>query len=260
MAEQPANLVVAVLDSDVVAVVHERGLEKWARHPADIQLYQRDLLPEIMAGNYMVRNTPTARSFLRTWADYNKVKPSGFSSSDNGAIHLVVQKLSGVAGYDECYGLYRGLNSGGQDMDAYFNFTNCALKHIGEPRDWNLKSGGTLSVWRRFNYWAADGVYLNKVGNKEMGPLLFHGVKDAKDVADLYYNDINTCTRNAKAMQSTPSMKQQARRLVQGYPAFFPAGGECKGSPHATCHCMNQLNCWPLLPTEEPMPEMAETM
>lgn len=41
-------------------------------------------------GNYMVRNTPFARDFLMRWAQYYDEKPSGFSSSDNGAIQLVV--------------------------------------------------------------------------------------------------------------------------------------------------------------------------
>ena len=42
----------------------------------------------------MVRNTPFARDFLMRWAQYYDEKPSGFSSSDNGAIQLVVSLMA----------------------------------------------------------------------------------------------------------------------------------------------------------------------
>ena len=45
--------------------------------------------PRAVTGNYMVRNTEFSRDFLMRWAKYYDQRPSGFSSSDNGAIQLV---------------------------------------------------------------------------------------------------------------------------------------------------------------------------
>ena len=41
-----------------------------------------------MAGNYMVRNTAPTRAFLDRWSEYWRQMPRGYSSSDNGALHL----------------------------------------------------------------------------------------------------------------------------------------------------------------------------
>ena len=88
----------------------------------------------------MVRNTAFARDFLMRWANYYDHRPSGFSSSDNGAIQLVaplvppafsccslscftpdvlrkvvcwakVMETLRVEGYETCFDMYKNLTS-----------------------------------------------------------------------------------------------------------------------------------------------------
>jgi len=55
--------------------------------------YERGFFPEIMAGCLIVRNSPLGVAFVSQWLAYNAPKPAGFSSSDNGALHLAVLRL-----------------------------------------------------------------------------------------------------------------------------------------------------------------------
>merc|ERR1712113_417223 len=84
-----------VLDADVVGFVLPRGLEQWTQLDYDIQLYERGMTKEIAAGNYLVRNTPFARKFLRGWVNFTARRPPGFSSADNGALHLHIVEVLG---------------------------------------------------------------------------------------------------------------------------------------------------------------------
>jgi len=255
LESQPATLVAAIVDADVVAAVLERGLEKWANHPADVQLYQRCLLPEIMAGNYMVRNTPFSRTFLRNWAKYNFEMPKGFSSSDNGAIHLVVQDTVQVLNFPKCKKLYRGLDKPVTDLTTYFQFVKCTTDALGPPRDWRSR-GGIVAVWPRFNFWAADGVYMSKAASREIGPLLHHGIKDSKDVTGHYYKNVSACVQNTEnVIKSAAEIGIHAINLARGYKEYFPQGKDCPGTAIRQCpeRCLGTFSCWPLGDQEKPL-------
>lgn len=261
MEDQSPNLQVAIVDADVVAVVLERGLEKWANHDADVQVYQRCLFPEIMAGNYMVRNTPFARKFLRNWAKYNHKKPKGFSSSDNGAIHLVVQETVKATGFKKCKKMYNALKSTVNDLTEYFEYVTCVTDHLGPPRDWNA-SGGVVTVWPRLNFWATDGVYMVKAASVEIGPVIHHGMKDPKHVTEHYYKNVTSCERNYDlALQPADALGKHALGVARGYKEYFPQGKNCKGTALHQCpeRCMTRFACWPLKNREPPLPNQTCT-
>merc|ERR1712232_122668 len=200
---QHKNLVAAIVDADVVSAVFDRGLEKWANHPADVQVYQRCLLPEIMAGNYMVRNTAFARTFLRNWAKYNFEMPRGFSSSDNGAIHLVVMETMRLHGVDKCRKLYKALDRPVSELDKYWAFVKCTTDALGPPRKWQMRNG-TLTVWPRLQFYVSDGVYWDKWASDAVGPVMHHGIKDGKDVVQHYFEYVDRCHFNFAKVQKEP--------------------------------------------------------
>ena len=121
-----------VFDADTLAGSPEFGLDKWiVGQKADIAHYERCTTYEITAGNYLARNTPAAIQYLREWAAFEFKRPSGYSSADNGALHLHILQALNWAGADECGRLYSGLQDHGQNMDAYFKFTVCARSRLG---------------------------------------------------------------------------------------------------------------------------------
>jgi len=254
LESQPASLVAAIVDADVAAAVLERGLEKWANHPSDVQLYQRCLLPEVMAGNYMVRNTAFARNFLRKWASYNFEMPKGYSSSDNGAIHLVLQEMVQVEGFERCKRMYKALETPVTELDPYFAFVKCVLDRLGPPRDWRSK-GGVVTVWPRLNFWAADGVYMGMSGSREVGPVLHHGIKDKNDVLGKYYFNLSRCEGATTLLKDATKMGVHAIDVAHAYKDYFAQGKACKGTAARQCpdNCLRSFNCWPLDDQEPPL-------
>eukprot|EP00440_Ansanella_granifera_P011634 gb/GFBE01012634.1/.p1 GENE.gb/GFBE01012634.1/~~gb/GFBE01012634.1/.p1 ORF type:complete len:334 (+),score=88.24 gb/GFBE01012634.1/:1-1002(+) len=248
---KPANYTAAVLDGDVVVAAPSRGLDKWVRHGADVQLYNRCLLHEIMAGNYMVRNTPFARDFLMRWANYYHKKPPGFSSSDNGAIQLVVMETVNVEGFQTCYDMYRNLTAGVDNLDPYWDYVHCTKEALGPARAWKMHDG-SLTLWPRLEFFSADGVFLNKKASEKVGPIMHHGIKDHEEVVNLYYKDLEKCEVNTDGViRSAMAVGAYALDLAHSYPEYFPEGQKCRQCPD---HCMFTFSCEPLEDSELPRP------
>ncbi|CAE7242005.1 unnamed protein product [Symbiodinium natans] len=249
---QPADYVAAVFDGDVVAAAPKRGLEKWIDHGADVQLYNRCLFHEIMAGNYMVRNTAFARDFLMRWANYYDHRPSGFSSSDNGAIQLVVMETLRVEGYETCFDMYKNLTSQVTDLQPYWDYVHCTKEAIGPARAWRMPTG-SLTLWPRLEFYVADGVFLNRWASEEVGPMFHHGIKNPEDVSSFYYQDLGRCEVNAgSVLRSAAQLGETALHLARSYPEYFPAGSNCKQCAE---RCMESFTCQPLEDAEEPRPK-----
>eukprot|EP00960_Hanusia_phi_P072129 767709-Hanusia_phi.AAC.1 len=96
LLDRPANHYVAVLDADTAVVNYDKKLGDWLVGNKDIWFYHRFHNNEIMAGNYIVKNTRWSRKFLQDWYllhPGNKQEFSGMNA-DNGALHwLLLHRL-----------------------------------------------------------------------------------------------------------------------------------------------------------------------
>eukprot|EP00392_Amoebophrya_sp_AT5.2_P019055 g19759.t1 len=129
-----------VVDSDMALAGAELKLDSWIeQNPADVTFYERSWNFEVMAGNYIVRNTPFATEFLERWAAFYHRRPPGFSSSDQGAIHQLLVETLHLQGADRCNEQYRKLTASVMDLKPYFAFVSCTKKLLGPPRDWATK-------------------------------------------------------------------------------------------------------------------------
>ncbi|EKX35224.1 hypothetical protein GUITHDRAFT_146635 [Guillardia theta CCMP2712] len=92
----PADHHVAVLDADTAIVNFDKKIQAWLVGNKDIWFYHRFHNNEVMAGNYIVRNTAWSRRFLLDWYMLhpgNKHEYSGMNA-DNGALHwLLLHRL-----------------------------------------------------------------------------------------------------------------------------------------------------------------------
>ena len=125
------------MDADVVGVPSNASLKPWfdLAKENDLVFYERSWNFEIMAGNYIVKNSEYARGFLLRWSNFEYFKPSGFSSSDNGAIHLHVLHELGISGHKKCADLYKNLIAKVTNLNPYFEFVACTRELLGRHAD-----------------------------------------------------------------------------------------------------------------------------
>lgn len=253
LESQPDNFVVMVLDADVVAAVMARGLEEWAvHHEADLQFYQRVGIEEIAAGNYIARNTPFARKFLRDWASYSSRRIVGFNSEDNGAIHVLLLKVLRLEGAEQCEAMYNSLVSPLPGGPEYFAFVNCTLRLLGKPRSWQLKDGN-ITIWPRFHFVLLDAYQVLGQASPEFGPIMHHGMKEREKWKDHYFHDVQRCVANP-AFTNMPEAHWRLRvlRYARVYPAFFPTHGDY---PLFNEVCLRSLTCDPRNSDDPPLPK-----
>jgi hypothetical protein len=118
-----------VFDADVMAVP-DQPLDHWINtmNGADLLFYERCTQIEVMAGNYIARNTDAARDFLEGWSQWGPRQPSGFCSADNGAIHIHLLHKLGLEVDEpnaECLSKWNALTKKVDDLDDYFTFVQC---------------------------------------------------------------------------------------------------------------------------------------
>jgi hypothetical protein len=274
LSGKPSDYVAAVIDADVVATVLDRGLEEWIDAGGDIHFYERVWCFEIAAGNYLARATPWVRNFLMRWAEFMFLQPAGFSSADNGAIHLhLVQSLE-LEGAAHCRKLYSELHTQGtSDLNDYFRFVNCTKSLLGPPRLWRTSDGGSIAFWGKLHFFVADGVYLGQLSSDYFGPIFHHGIKQTKVVTEHYFSNLGQCEINAVIAHRTREQYEhtvvhQAKWLTGHLPQWpylvqFPKGpvtSDCdEKDPYNPClkKCMSNLSCPLLRNNEEPKPHRA---
>eukprot|EP00930_Biecheleria_cincta_P020725 TRINITY_DN15517_c1_g1_i7.p1 TRINITY_DN15517_c1_g1~~TRINITY_DN15517_c1_g1_i7.p1 ORF type:complete len:676 (+),score=105.00 TRINITY_DN15517_c1_g1_i7:244-2271(+) len=243
----------AVIDSDVIAFVFERGLEYWLQRGGDLQFYERGMGPEVAAGNYIAKNKPWVRNWLMGWTSFDSRMPKGYSSADNGAIHVHLVETLQLEGAERCAQQYAQLTSKVENLHPYFAFINCTKTLLGPPRHWQMESPGeVLTIWPRFNFFVDDGVYVDFNGSSALGPIMHHGIKSAEGVGK-YKLDLNKCARTTPLINGD-DFGERMLLLAKSYPEFYPSGPECRGRQCAE-KCMPDLSCPPLENNEEPAPK-----
>jgi Protein of unknown function, DUF273 len=125
---------VFVFDADVFPYRTEVPLDHWHNitmgSNESLVFYVRSLSYKIAAGNYQIRNTPSAREFLRSWAAYQFQQPWGFSSKDNGALHIHLMRSLGLGSeqyhlQNRCGSMYTSLDQPVENLTDYWNFIRC---------------------------------------------------------------------------------------------------------------------------------------
>jgi len=183
LERQREDYLLFVLDGDNPAVVLDRNLDTWLAEAqaTDVVLYERWMNNEIMAGNYIVRSSPWGIAFCDGWASYDQIdQPSGFHSSDNGAIHLHVLRSLRISHWGHCAHLWEELTSSVMDLDPYYGFVACTRLLMGPPRRWKVEGEHRLTILPRGHAWSIDGVV---VGSKtaSVGAVTHHGQKTAQN-------------------------------------------------------------------------------
>eukprot|EP00440_Ansanella_granifera_P060891 gb/GFBE01066005.1/.p1 GENE.gb/GFBE01066005.1/~~gb/GFBE01066005.1/.p1 ORF type:complete len:416 (+),score=84.81 gb/GFBE01066005.1/:1-1248(+) len=252
-----------VLDADVAAVVMNRSLDRWLDSDGDLQFYERITGEEVMAGNYVAKNKPWVRDFLHRWAAMFKDKPPGFSSADNGVLHVMLVEALELKGADHILRLYENLTAPVTNLDPYWAFVKDAKEVLGPPRAWRIdgtKLGRAhgckscvLAIWPRMNYFVDDGVYLDRHASSEIGPVMHHGIKDVKDVEQHYFMDVWSCKLNeAKVLVSSSALGKTAFGVAVGYKNLYPQGPSCTGHQCAE-RCVKDFTCQPIGDDDEPL-------
>ncbi|KAI6239449.1 hypothetical protein M3Y99_00579700 [Aphelenchoides fujianensis] len=171
MEERPQTEWFAFLDADMGVVNPNHLLEEFVNDRADLIFYDRLYNYEIMAGAYLARNTPFARSFLRHWAAYEfRVAAGTLHGTDNGAISVRSLVRFFTPSFQEvfldhfcaecapdrrrrCATIWKNSHN----FDDLFRYESCAREILG-PREWLRSPNGTvrqLAVGR--GYWVRDG-------------------------------------------------------------------------------------------------------
>lgn len=118
---------VFVFDSDVVPYRTQTPLDVWVNlfFENDVVFYDRCWNSEVTAGNYMIQNNPQALDFLVGWADWEFEVPPGFSSADNGAIHVHLLRVLGLDSNQVCHRQYKNLTALvtnlGEKIDSFWS-------------------------------------------------------------------------------------------------------------------------------------------
>ena len=188
LSKQSPGYTLFVLDGDVIVVAPEVSLSRWIERDTDVLLYEREWNFEIMAGNYMVRNTQFALFFLLLWEqfDYRARSITGYHSFDNGAIHLVVLQVLDipVEDYTECDRKYQMLTSDDKQLDEYYSFVACTRRALGPNRRWNVRGPGVLTVAHRYHGFVVDHYAMNR--RPGGGIPFYHGEKNPAEALKHY--------------------------------------------------------------------------
>jgi len=259
LKQQASGYTAVVLDADVVAVDLERGLQQWTSHPGDLQFYERFAVPEgeIAAGNYIARNYPWVTAALMEWAKMEQYKPDGFSSCDNGALHVLLVYILGLQTRHRCLDLYGDLHSPVTNLEPYFEFVRCAKAALGAPRAWLVNCSffgfeedchpavGVLTIWPRMSFMVDDGALLDFKSSKGLGPVMHHGIKNSSVIPDKYYSNIETCMMKDAAFVDASALGNSMASFAGAWQDLYIDFGYCH-QLRCVESCVRSYSCEPL--------------
>ena len=163
----PENFVLFVFDGDTIARPGEDvSLSRWIdlTQDSDLVFYEREWNFEIMAGNYFVRNTAFTRGFLLRWSTFEFHAPKdSFTSSDNGALHLVLLEYLQLEDSKHCFDIYHSLPKMSKYaskpfgwLSPYYDFVACCREKLGPGRRWLVQKEqkGVITVLNRYRFFA----------------------------------------------------------------------------------------------------------
>jgi hypothetical protein len=182
----PDTDTIFVFDSDVVPYRTNVPLDHWASLAEDVVFYTRTWSTEIAAGNYAVRNTVSGREFLRTWAGYEYQMPPGFSSADNGALHVHLLRFLNLESKHSPNGIcgerYRGLDITvtTTNLARYWEYVECTRELL--PECTRLERGNfSTRILAKDTGFVMDGYFdtygRDGHGQAGVGPVFHHGIK-----------------------------------------------------------------------------------
>lgn len=245
---------VMVFDADVVPYRARHSLDYWLKWTLDDDLvfYDRTWNSEVMAGNYLVKNTEAGRNFLLGWAEFEHESPPGFSSADNGAIHLHLLRALGRPTAEKCGRMYSNLTALVTNMKPYESFVECTRETL--PAGVYKSGDTTIRIMPKDTAWVMDGAYdgYKRDGpgvNGDPAPVFHHGVKlrgdQDKDVDVFYkYNleqfGIEVDDLQTKIKETCEPFQKPARcSETEGnrHLGNFPTAGECarEAKRHPKC-------------------------
>eukprot|EP00937_MAST-01D_sp_MAST-1D-sp2_P004967 g4967.t1 len=168
LSKQPPGYALLVLDGDVLASNVAASLDPWLSDHADVIVHGDAVSFEVMAGNYLVRNTEFGRHFLDTWYQFYHLARlvTGFNSGGGGAIRLVLLHLLASVlprrhsrSFEQCSKMYLALRAPITDLAPYHKYVGCTRRALGPARQWEVKMPvpGRLTVLNQHHGFVHDG-------------------------------------------------------------------------------------------------------
>lgn len=204
--ELPDGEILAVLDADSYIINQTYPIAPFAK--GAVTHYERFQSGEIMAGNYLLRNSPFARWYLTEWVSFDPfLSRGGIPNRDNGALMAllaeVVQASRGNEGDSEpCWGALQQATTTSPSSNRWAGYdeaiASCKkLIYQDSRRDHpgaRTLLEGKIVIIDRGNAFAVDA-NLFFVGDsptpshgRVVGPSTFilHGIKDAEKLGDYF--------------------------------------------------------------------------
>ncbi|KAI6224538.1 hypothetical protein M3Y99_01384600 [Aphelenchoides fujianensis] len=226
MEERPQVEWFAFLDADMGVVNPNHLLEEFVDDRANLIFYDRLYNYEIMAGAYLARNTPFARSFLRHWAAYERRVVAGtLHGTDNGAISEVfLDHFCADCARERrrrCATIWRNSHT----YEDLFRYESCAREILG-PAEWLRSPNGTvrqLAVGR--GYWVRDGWQTGSRWSDD--DFFFHGWKERRASCIFFVYPLLCSKRNGEwrsmfASERFPAARCADRRAAHTLWAYRP--------------------------------------
>uniref|UniRef100_A0A914DZF2 Uncharacterized protein n=1 Tax=Acrobeloides nanus TaxID=290746 RepID=A0A914DZF2_9BILA len=169
------------VDADMGVVNPSHFIEEYINEKFDLIFYERIFNYEIMAGSYLMRNSPYSRDFLKFWANYFYKLPHSFHGTDNGAIHNVfLEKFCGdcskiVINCQRLWNTSRNFN----DLNIYEacvrnilgarNFFDNRVLLLPKMQSW-ARDG-----WLTNSEWASQDFFLHGWQESKLNKMMFAG-------------------------------------------------------------------------------------